>query len=73
MKRRRKVGRWARQRGRLLATTPMTFGRFAGVPMSRVPHDYLRWLVNRAETDAGTRWLVKNYLHSIGETEADNG
>lgn len=50
------------KRRRLLCDTPMTFGRYVGRPLRCVPRDYLLWVLDDARADAGTKWLIRQFL-----------
>jgi len=48
-----------------LATFPLSFGRYRNVPLSKIPTDYLRWMVRTDSVPDVDRWAAERYLQAV--------
>lgn len=46
----------------MLATFPLSFGRYRNVPLSQIPRTYLRWMLTAKGVPDADRWAVGRYL-----------
>lgn len=49
-------------RRQLLASSTLSFGRYAEKPLASIPRDYLRWVLRSENAPQSDVWLVSQFL-----------
>lgn len=72
----RRKSRWQRRRRKAKLTLcrfPLSFGRYRNLPLSKVPVDYLHWMLTAENTPYADRWAAKQYLDLVTESRRRPG